>query len=242
MTYKAGDTIEHDIQFTANTAADLPDGYITGIASAPSIDSYGHVVKAGAFDASIKAKGLSRPGGVQLLAFHDWHKPAGVIKKLETIGDNLRIEAQLALEASYVKDLYAVTKMNNGLSFSVGFRLEEFDYDEKADLLVIHQGELIEVSVVCFAACREANMDFVKHQPPGTMAEFEKALVADGLCRSRSEAHRIALAAKHAGHLFQGKQAPSAPAARLQRPMLDVGMLKAATDLAVEAKAIFGSL
>ena len=42
-------------------AADVKDGFISGVASTPSTDAFGHLVCAGAFDRSIKAKGLGGP-------------------------------------------------------------------------------------------------------------------------------------------------------------------------------------
>jgi HK97 family phage prohead protease len=268
--WKRGDRVECDVSFEATTVSDKPDGYIAGIASAPSTDLYGHKVLAGAFDQSIKKKGLRGPRGVKLLAFHDWSKIAGTIDVLETKGDKLLIEGQLNLNVSYVRDLYEVTKGNGGLNFSVGFTLLDFEFveppedpDEDPDpdenqldsdgadglseppaWLVIKQGDLMEVSVVPFPAQLEAEMTFVKRRPiiPGTMAEFEKALVADGLCRSRSEAHKFAMFAKSSAHLFGGKPAPSGPTSRVpNRPLLDVSKLRAATDLAVKVKAMLGS-
>jgi len=269
--WKRGDMIKCDVSFEANAVSDKPDGYIAGIASAPSTDLYGHKVLAGAFDDSIKRKGLRGPRGVKLLAFHDWSKIAGTITTLETKGDKLLIEGQLNLNVSYVRDLYEVTKGNGGLNFSVGFTLLDFEFveppeeedpadqdanDSQLDAdgvegpseppawLIIKQGDLMEVSVVPFPAQLEAEMTFVKRRPiiPGTMAEFEKALVADGLCRSRSEAHKFALFAKSSAHLFQGKSPPSgANTSPHHRPLLDVSKLRAATDLAVKVKAMLGS-
>jgi HK97 family phage prohead protease len=239
MTWEVGNHIECDLGFMAHTVSDVPDGYIAGIASTPATDLYRHRVLAGAFDRSITRKGLDGPKGVKLLAFHDWSKPAGVIKKLATVGQDLGIEAQLNLNVSYVRDLYEIAKQNQGLSFSVGFLLEDFEFPNEKDTsedaaLIVKSGELIEVSVVCFPACADAKMAFVKQQPPDTMAEFERALIAEGVCQSRNEAHRIALAAKRSIHLFQPRPLEAAP----PHPLLDVHKLKAATDLAARAKEL----
>jgi HK97 family phage prohead protease len=145
----------------------------------------------GAFDVSIKKKGFSGPAGVKLLAHHDSEKNLGVIRKLETVDNNLRIEAELALKSSYVRDLYEVTKLNGGLSFSVGFRLEDYEFVEenKEEVFLIKQGELMEVSVVNFPACPDARMDFIKRVD--TPSEFEKALMASDLAVTRNEAHKL---------------------------------------------------
>src|SRR5262245_31296937 len=102
MKWNKGDRIECDMVFVSRNIADAPAGFISGIASTPSTDLYGHQVIAGAFDESIKRKGLTGPRGIKLLAGHNWHHIAGTIKRLETINDKLEIDAQLNLNVSYV--------------------------------------------------------------------------------------------------------------------------------------------
>lgn len=238
--WKPGDHLQLDMTFAAHAVEDAPEGYIEGIASTPATDLYGHKVLAHAFDKSIKQKGLTGPRGIKLLAFHDWSKPAGIIKKLKTVEDELRLAAQLNLNVSYVKDLYEASRQNGGMNFSVGFTLEEFEFvDEKdsedGEYLIIKQGDLMEISVVVFPAQLEAEMTFIKHAPPSTLAEFEKALVADGLCRSRNEAQRLTQAVKASAHLFHDKQAEVPAAVTTTHPLLDVKMLKACHDLAARA-------
>lgn len=246
--WKTGDPIELDMQFSAMTVSDMPDGFIAGIASAPSMDLYGHKVLSGAFEDSIRRKGLAGPRGVKLLIAHDWSKPAGIIKRLETNGGGkLEIEAQLNLGVSYVRDIYEITKQNGGLNYSVGFRLGEFDLaeEEKADepWLIVKSGDLMEVSVVVFPAQVEAEMLFFKQgaMPPNSLTEFEKTLVVNGLCRNRTDAQKIVLATKKSLHLFQGRSPGEAPPTAPQHPLVDANQLKAATDLVAKAKAILSS-
>ena len=144
-----------------DTLADI--AAISGIASTPRPDAYGHIVCAGAFDRSIRARGLTGPGGVKLLLGHDPNKPAGVITSLRTVGDALRIEADLNLRVSYVRDACEIIKQNAGLSFSVGFRLE--DYEETKANLIIKSGDPHEVSIVSFPACSEAVMSMALSRP-----------------------------------------------------------------------------
>jgi HK97 family phage prohead protease len=241
--WQAGDRIECDFNFTALEldASTIPDGYIAGIASTPGTDRHGHKVMAGAFDESIKAKGLGGPKGVQLLVGHDWNKVGGKIKKLETVNKNLMLEAQLYLNVSYVKDIHEVVKQNGGLSFSVGFSLLEFKFNDVMEndddpWLIVEKGDLMEVSIVTFPSQKEATMTFVK--TVDTMAEFERSLMAAGLCRTRNQAHELALWAKQNVHLLQPKlplleeKAPTQP-----HPLLDVSMLKPMADLLAKARA-----
>jgi HK97 family phage prohead protease len=237
--WQPGDRIECDLSITL--AETKEDGFISGTASTPSTDLMGHKVLPHAFDKSIRKNGLTGPRGIKLLAFHDSHKPAGLIKRLETVADELKIEAQLNLGVSYVKDLYEVSKQIGGLNFSVGFELEEFSFvdgekSEDGEYLIIKQGNLIEVSVVTFPAQPEATMDFIKQLSPNTVAEFEKALVANKFCGSRAEAHAWTLFMKQHAPLFIGKAPPlAASATQPDHPLLDVQMLKACHDLAARA-------
>lgn len=237
--WQPGDRIECDLSFTLDRPAEAKeDGFISGTASTPSTDLMGHKVLAHAFDKSIRKNGLTGPRGIKLLAFHDSHKPAGLIKRLETVGDELKIDAQLNLNVSYVKDLYEVSKQVGGLNFSVGFELEEFtfvdgDKSEDGEYLVIKQGNLIEVSLVTFPAQPEATMDFIKSHE--TMSELEKALVAAEFCRSRQQAHKLASYLKANEHLFLGTSSSAKAPEQDNHPLLDVQMLKACHDLASRA-------
>lgn len=193
---------------------DVPDGYVAGWASTRDLDSYGHVVEAGAFTEAITKRGLSGPKGIKFLKGHDRDWPIGVIKVLEYRGDRLWIEAQFELNISYARDLWLAVKMNGGMSFSVGFFLEDYDWkvtkDPEVEYLYIMKGDLFEVSVVPFAGNEEAVMTYVKDAVKDaerggaitTPSQFEKALVAAGLCKNRNDAHSAVLLMKKHAALF----------------------------------------
>ena len=48
-------------RFTLDRATTAETASISGIASSPAVNSYGHSVRPGAFDASIARRGLSGP-------------------------------------------------------------------------------------------------------------------------------------------------------------------------------------
>jgi len=153
----------------------------------------GHIVQTGAFDQSIRQKGLRGPGGIKLLAGHDPEKIAGLITRLETVGSDLQIDALLNLNISFARDLHEAAKMIGGLSFSVGFRLEEFEtvdpkYSKRGERLIVKSGELLEVSIVSFPACQEATMSVVKRAPAITLdpARIEPAWFRLGELRKSS--------------------------------------------------------
>jgi len=196
---------------------DLPAGYVAGWASTKDLDHSRHVVMPGAFDESIERKGLTGPNGVKLLISHKPDRPAGVIKVLETRGDRLWIEAELNLRISYVRDMYEAAMLVGGFSFSVGFLLDEFVWKEEENYLQILKADLFEISIVTMPDNENSGMTFIKEaaglaapQAPrldtgsfGSLAEFEKALVAAGFARSRNHASQIVKAVKRNAELFQ---------------------------------------
>jgi len=204
---------------------DLPEGYLAGWASTPDLDSYRDVVLPDAFQASINTRGLTGPKGIKLLLNHDWSKVAGVIKVLEYRNGKLWIEAQLNLEISYAKDAHEAIKSAQGLSFSVGFFLQDYNIRQDAngrDYFELVKGDLFEVSVVPFPANDEATMEFFKsaeieyegfgsdaddEEVIETLAEFEKMLVSRGLVKSRNDARLLTLEVKEHSHLFVRKKA-----------------------------------
>ena len=70
------------------------------------------------------------------------------------------------MDIPHVRDLHSAIKHSGGLSFSVGFTLEDFDLVDDAKpgepWLIIKSGDLMEVSVVTFPACASATMDMAK--------------------------------------------------------------------------------
>jgi len=224
-----------DTELKAAVGDDIPEGYVAGWASTRDLDSYGHVVEAGAFTDAITKRGLSGPKGIKFLKGHDRDWPIGVIKLLEYRGDRLWIEAQFELSISYARDLWLAVKMNGGMSFSVGFFLQDYDWkvtaDPEVEYLYITKGDLFEVSVVPFAGNEEAVMTYVKDAVKDaekggvitTPSQFEKALVAAGLCKNRNDAHAAVLLMKKHSALFVTKDDDSLeePTPEPPAPVLD---------------------
>lgn len=229
----------------AVTGIELPDGYIAGTASAPSVDTMGHKVLPGAFDEAIKKKGFWGPSGIRLLAHHRWADVVGNIRELKTVNEKLRISGQLNKTPEAMR-LHEIIKDTGGMSFSVGFRLQEFKFAEEnnEEILVIEKGDLMEVSIVTFPAHMDATMDFYKSDEEfvdaaDTPSDFERALIANGWAFSRKEAHKLMQLCKNSAHLLT----PSVLAKRENedaRPMLDAQFLKAASDQLARVKAVFG--
>jgi HK97 family phage prohead protease len=224
----------NDAELKAALGDEIPDGYVAGWASTKDLDLYGHVVEHGAFTESMSARGLTGPKGIKFLKGHDRDWPLGVIKVLEYRGERLWIEAQFNLDITYAKDLWHAVKMNGGFSFSVGFYLQEYSWkqyqkDPEVEYLYITKGDLFEVSVVPFAGNPEAVMTYVKEMVKDnergneitTPAQFEKALVAAGLVKSREDAHRCVLLMKQNIGVFKTSDPPPVDEPDPQSPVLD---------------------
>jgi len=145
-------------------------GYITGWASTPKLDTAGEIIDIGAFSDSITRRGLKGAKGVKFLLNHKSTQIAGRLEVLEYRGERLWIEAQFALDVSYVADFYKVMKMNDGMSFSVGFRNGQYRQDEDGQIH-IYKADLMEVSVVPFPANEDCEVVSIREDKTMTTAE-----------------------------------------------------------------------
>ncbi len=114
-----------------------------------------------AFTESIKVRGLGGPKGVKLLHQHENEWVIGRITRLEAKDDGVWIEATIDEDISRGKDVAAMVKANDGLSFSVGFYPIDLDILEVGgtEILYISKGDLFEVSVCTFPAQENAIME-----------------------------------------------------------------------------------
>jgi HK97 family phage prohead protease len=257
-----GEFVHHNMNFSLAMAGDnLPEGHISGIASSPTVDCYGHRVMPGAFEASIRKKGFDvGKGGIKLLDHHKEDGPTiGVIRHLKTVGENLHIEAELALKSNRVRDLYEETKFCGGSGFSVGFRLSDFEFAEEngEEIFVIKEGDLREISLVNFPACPDARTNVVKQETDlaawlaemhpalaaikdtDTVSELERALAAKGLAHGRNEAHKLFVIMKNCAHLLQDKPTHAGGTSKTSpHPLLDASMLKPALDQLAKVQSL----
>lgn len=172
------------------------EAIVSGLASTPAINSWGHSVVQGAFAESIAQRGLTGPRGVKFLLNHRADQPAGRILRLEYVEEGLFIEARMNTRIGYVRDFYEAAVDNGGFSFSTGAYYDKIAdvVDERGRLLYqkVLKGDLIEVSAVVFPANEEAQM-FV----PGNAVKASDAasaipgmLVAAGMAQDLHDARR----------------------------------------------------
>ena len=161
------------------------DGSFTGYAAVfNNVDLGGDVILPGAFT---HAK-TTPDGQIRIALNHDLRQLAGKAKFSQD-GHGLRVEGQLSLGVSYVKDAYALMQdgVLNGLS--VGFDILDggADWEERDGRYtrIISKAELWEFSIVPFGMNPQALVDNVK-----TIRDFEAQL--RGLGYSQREAKALA--------------------------------------------------
>jgi len=246
---------DDEIKKALGDGAEIPEGYVAGWASTADIDSYGHKVMAGAFAEAIQKRGLRGPKSIKLLIGHNWNQVAGEIKVLEYRGTRLWIEAQMALNITYVRDAYEAAKMLGGTNFSVGFMLQDYSWKETdagKEFLQIDRGDLFEVSIVPFPGNEEATMTFIKSAADDadegedddalpTVSEFEKALVRSDLVKSRNQAREITKMIKANLALFTPKAEPVSTKGQEPGPVLDLNKLTELSALVAQMKSVISA-
>ena len=170
------------------------EGFFSGYCSVNDVeDSYGEVVKKGAFADSIKAwsdKGRMPP----ILWQHNRSEVIGVWTKLTEDDHGLYGEGRLLVkDVARARETHALMKHGAIDGLSIGYRLQKWSYNEDDNVLELLAIDLKEVSVVTFPANEESRIDNVKSilekgEMP-TLPEFEKFLRdAGGFSKSQATA------------------------------------------------------
>lgn len=154
-------------------------------------DSYGDIIKEGAFSETLK-KGGRNGNGVAMLWQHKSDNPIGVYSKIVEVQKGLAVTGQLALEVQQGKEAYILMKMGalNGLSIgwdllrdSDGNRFEDsFEMSKNNKIRYLKRLELWEISPVTFPANTRATITSVKAviEEAKNIREFENALREEG--------------------------------------------------------------
>jgi len=106
-----------------------------------------------------------------VLAYHDHEKPIGTVTDLTVTDNGLRVVAKIFKAAGNV---YELIKEGILKTFSVGFRVKDADYNPDADIFVIKDLELFEVSVVSVPANVNAVFSVKKSLSKEELEEFKK--------------------------------------------------------------------
>lgn len=163
------------------------DGTFTGYAAVfGNVDLGYDVIEPGAF----KSAKVTKDGKLRIAIGHNLNMLAGKAS-FEQDDRGLRVEGQLSLGVSYVRDQYELMKDGVLDGLSVGFNIlrDGADYEERhgKHVRVIKAAELWEFSIVPFGMNPEALVDSVK---AASIRDFEAQL--RGLGYSQAEAKALA--------------------------------------------------
>ena len=119
--------------------------YITGYASTNDVDRQGDVVPPSVWEKGI-ANYLKNP---VILAYHDHSEPVGRMVEHKVDAKGLWIKARISKAA---EEVYNLVKDGVLTAFSIGFRIVDAEYNAAAELFVVKELELHEISVVSVPA------------------------------------------------------------------------------------------
>ena len=206
-----------DLSFEIKAVSD--DGLFSGYASVfDNVDSYGDIVRKGAFVESIgewEAKGKMPP----ILWNHDPSDPIGIYTKMQEDDKGLYVEGKLLIDdVPRAKQTHALMKAGVIDGLSIGYRVKEYLYNVDEEVTDLIKLSLREVSIVTFPANPETRIEAVKSRLDAgelpTLPEFEKFLREAGF--SKSQATAIA------GHGLRKLLSDSAPEAKSIQNALNI--------------------
>ena len=128
--------------------------YIEGYASTNDIDRHGDVVPPSVWDAGLKNY-LKNP---VILAYHDHDDPVGRMVEHKVDEKGLWIKARI----SAASEVFNLVKDGVVTAFSIGFRILDAEYNAVAEVFVIKELELHEISVVSVPANQDTLFNLSK--------------------------------------------------------------------------------
>lgn len=161
------------------------DGTVEGYGSVFDVrDSYGDIIRPGAFAATIAAH---RAAGTMpaMLWQHDPSEPIGIWSSVTEDRTGLQVQGQLALSTARGQEAHALLKMGALNGLSIGFMVAEngWSYDVATDTRTLTEIDLWEVSLVTFPANAAARVTGIKSgtlsSPRDVVRELRSAGIAE---------------------------------------------------------------
>lgn len=186
-----------EIKFAAGD--DAADRTFTGYGAVfGNVDSYGDVIEKGAFRKSLSESRKTGNWPAMLMQHGGWAMsaddltPVGIWTEFVEDDNGLLVTGKLA-ETARGNEAYGLLKMTprpalNGLS--IGYRARKFTNGTKPDepRRVLHEVELVEVSLVTFPANPKARIGSVKSGGGLSVRDAEKALREAGFSSNEAKA------------------------------------------------------
>lgn len=138
------------------------DGFFCGYASVFDVmDHHQEIIAPEAFTQSLKRWNQQKQWP-KLLWQHDMTKPIGFWKCLRVDQTGLYVEGQLLLDIQQAREAYTLLKSGVLDGLSIGFRPVQSRRDARVNARVIEEVDLLEISLVTFAANPAAKVTAVK--------------------------------------------------------------------------------
>lgn len=151
-----------NLQFNISSINDA--GYFSGYASIFNhIDDHKDVVHPGAFSSSLE-RWESKNTWPKMLWQHNQKEPIGYWTFMEEDRKGLYVEGQLLLDVQKASEAYALMKAKAVDGLSIGYRVIKATREGKSNIRHIYEVELLEVSVVTFAANQLARVIGIKQE------------------------------------------------------------------------------
>ena len=136
------------------------DGTFEGYASVFNfLDHHGDSVKKGAFSNSLTSRPVK---GLKMLWQHDQNKPIGVWEEAVEDAYGLYVKGRLLMEVPQAQEAYAFLKAGVIEGLSIGYNPVNSYFDESKKVKFLTEVDLLEISLVTFAANEKAKVVSVK--------------------------------------------------------------------------------
>ena len=147
--------------------------YIEGYASTNDIDRSGDVVPPAVWEKGMQNY-LKNP---IILAYHDHDDPVGRMVEHKIDSKGLWIKARISAAA----EIYELVKDNVLTAFSIGFKIMDAEYNSAAEVFLIKELELIEISVVSVPANQNTLFSLAKaFKTPEQYTNFKEQFAPKG--------------------------------------------------------------
>ncbi len=180
-----------DVQLTIKSVSET--GEFEGYGSVFGVkDSYSDIVVRGAFEKSLKdwAEKKRLPA---MLWQHNMSEPIGIYTEMKEDENGLYVKGRLLIDDDpLARRAHAHLKAGSLSGLSIGYMLNDYEYDNQKEAFILKDLELWEVSLVTFPANDEARISNVKNafergKTPHP-SEMEKALREVGCSRAQAKA------------------------------------------------------
>ena len=147
---------------------------ITGyLAHFGSKDSYGDIIKPGAFKKTLE----ERRGKIWFLNQHIWSQPHGKMAELEEDAVGLRFVSNKMLDTSYSRDAMILYQEGVLENHSIGYQTIEADYNRETDIRYLKELKLYEGSNVTVGANTNTPFTGFKSITPENLEDFSSKVL-----------------------------------------------------------------